>query len=626
MKRTILFALVTGTVLLLVLVAGTLWRTFGNAAVPTENQAETLRRVIVPTEQQAEALLSPVASCEQIREREKTGSDSFGYLLPWNLDTSRCETNAAMERDFGWQEGDAVRALEFLLERELAKPEGGDSNTVVRALDGLGRSGDWSVTNTLDRFLFAPVCPFRGELFKTRTIFNGLEYVAFARRLVSHIPAQERLMCYGAAAVWISAHSHPSYIRRGATALEACAIEEDNAANAEMLDRFLDEKSPECYIWHDRNARKRVAARFAGADGEPGAYFKAFLDAWGEPEPLDATCVDHLLHSLQNRGFGWGSTDSSMSAEDVFPHQRLKNIRLAQDYGLEEKDVPCTLERLYKKAVKVRDHEDDRGEARISKEFCKWVRITLANSHYRPAAAMLKKALRTNKDPEEDDIAAYIRIAGVDALPFIRDVLKKKKKGAFERNRNYDFYSQIAGLAQGDNVPKSTIKKVIAFLREHIREDRDRECDIEECLTSIDPDWKYSKAWKQMVMRHLAGLEKKTPDVSGCSRVADLVQSNNVPESFIREVIAFLKKHIQKDRDWSHWKDGEWGFRCTIDGCLNRIDPDWRYSKERKQIAVRRLAKTDNEYVKGHLTAVLKEFEAFEAEKEKQGKQDGRKE
>lgn len=114
----------------------------------------------------------------------------------WEPDCSRRDANAAFEKANGMAVGGTVRLLEQTFLDELAKPDGGDTGTVSRALKALVQSGDSSVTNALGKALFAEVNPHRGLTLSAYVGVAAWEARSLAERVVRELPVGERLACY----------------------------------------------------------------------------------------------------------------------------------------------------------------------------------------------------------------------------------------------------------------------------------------------------------------------------------------------------------------------------------------------------------------------------------------------
>ena len=168
------------------------------------------------------------------------------------------------------------------------EPGGGDSGVVARVLGVLTRSGDGSITNTLNRALFATVSPWRPLLFCAAAGFAGSGVRELAERAVREISPDERKACYaeglGRMAACGESFTRAKFQTEGL--LMECAAAETDASSLAELDRGLAKWSG---AWRERNLRRRVAERFSGVSGEAGAYFKKIAKVIGPPRlPAEA--------------------------------------------------------------------------------------------------------------------------------------------------------------------------------------------------------------------------------------------------------------------------------------------------------------------------------------------------
>ena len=114
----------------------------------------------------------------------------------WEPDSNIVATHKAFESAHGLGEGETTRFFTRALETELARPGGGDSNTVALALDALAWSGDSSVTGILHKALFDTNNPHRVQTFYASVIAAGSNHTELTRDVTMRVPARERNAWY----------------------------------------------------------------------------------------------------------------------------------------------------------------------------------------------------------------------------------------------------------------------------------------------------------------------------------------------------------------------------------------------------------------------------------------------
>ena len=117
----------------------------------------------------------------------------------WGADTNIVAAHRAFETAHRLEEGRTAQFFSRALESELARPGGGDSNTVALALDVLAWSGDMSVTGALNRALFDTNNPYRAQTFYACVIAAQSDPTELARDVTLRVPARERDTWYRSA-------------------------------------------------------------------------------------------------------------------------------------------------------------------------------------------------------------------------------------------------------------------------------------------------------------------------------------------------------------------------------------------------------------------------------------------
>jgi hypothetical protein len=438
--------------------------------------ASVVSGAVVPAGRQTESLLQRVPS-------------SADATMWWEPDGSRAGTNAALEKAFGWKDGDAVRVLENLLKGELAKPGGGDSNTVARALDALRLSGDASVANTLDALLFSEKVPFRPELFCTRVAFCGMAARVFARAFVERCPRQTRQACYAAAVPLTEAGEGAATRQRLQTlsVLQECAAVETDAAPAAVLDRALASVS----VWGARNTRRRVARRFAGAAGAAGEYFKKVSAEMGPPrKPDKADFLSELFQPPWDNGYPQPGHKEGM--------QKWLNSWFAQDYEKTESGVVRMLEEIYLDELAKKDMTAEAMYFRGN------VLAAIFNSDDIDSTNMLHKALVADWNPDRlFAVQKIIFAVGGDALPAVRAVLKDKTKFSVG-DRGSCFYLIAEWVSSNGHSRENVTSQTIVFLKEFLLHDTDCLVAVDGALIRIDPAWKTCGDRKRLVTEQVS--------------------------------------------------------------------------------------------------------------------------
>jgi hypothetical protein len=223
----------------------------------------------------------------------------------------------------------AVPQFTQTLETELAKPDGGDSNTVTRALNVLAWSGDLSVTNVLEKAFFTEKNPWRLQIFRACVFAAQLDMSPLAETIIRRVPAREREALYRAA-LPKTGGDECAFHRMRHFLFTAAAFETD-AACAMLIDRSvlhldnLIRNRPFCIglgWYYGKGMRKRLAARFKGAGGEAGRYFSQVAEQIGPP----------ALPKLNEAGWLAFRTETDLD-------WKAHLIQFALDFGVKESEV-----------------------------------------------------------------------------------------------------------------------------------------------------------------------------------------------------------------------------------------------------------------------------------------------
>lgn len=197
-----------------------------------------------------------------------------GNLLWWYPDNAFAEANAAFERQHGLEPGGAVKHFYGMLEAELAKPDGGDSNTVTQALERLSRSGTLNVTNVLEKALLLKKNDHRFQTLLACINVWPADMSGLAQSVVQGTPPEMRSDWYASLIKrnqdsWQKGQVARDFMRIGEF-MNAAAQCESEARCAMALDRA---QLTLGLGWEKSGQRKSLALRFKDAEGNADEYF-----------------------------------------------------------------------------------------------------------------------------------------------------------------------------------------------------------------------------------------------------------------------------------------------------------------------------------------------------------------
>ena len=419
-------------------------------------------------------------------------------------DPSRRAYNAAFEKANGLEPGDAVRILGRLLEEEILSPNGGDSNTVARLVDAVLKSGDSSITNLLDRLLFAETNPWRGMVFCARTGFCGVDHRTLAEQIVRRLPSSERELCYVAAFPFIVDTRKGMVNRRElevTAVLEECAAVETDPLLASAIDKELASRHNG---WKSRNLRKRIAHRYANTGNAAGQYFRSVTVEIGEPRAFTSQDIwEHLI----DRSF----EPNGLTEEQNNKLQHYRNRRFALDFGLTAPETLRHLEHLALDLLKEKKATPE-GKENVSHVLCAIYRSGEASS-----TNMLYEALFAEWNPDRlctlDGL--FLHIDSGAALKTARRLLEKQEM--FSEYERMWCYRKLTGLAtEGKELNIGVQKEVVVFLREVASRDEGQSiaAEVDGLLLKADPGWARSEGRRRLAAR-IAAQTPETPVVIG---------------------------------------------------------------------------------------------------------------
>jgi hypothetical protein len=150
----------------------------------------------------------PSFSAEEMASMLKRGTAGAGVITAteeenklltdiwWMPLTNAVALNGAFEQVYGLGGGGTVRHFAHVLETELGRPGGGDSNTVSLALNVLAWSGDLGVTGVLRRALFDSRNPYRAQTFFACVVASRVDQEPLAQEVIRRTAPEERLDWY----------------------------------------------------------------------------------------------------------------------------------------------------------------------------------------------------------------------------------------------------------------------------------------------------------------------------------------------------------------------------------------------------------------------------------------------
>jgi len=436
-------------------------------------------------------------------------------------DPSRRAYNAAFEKANGLEPGDAVRILGRLLEEEILSPNGGDSNTVARLVDAVLKSGDNSITNVLDRLLFAKTNPWRGMVFCARTGFCGVDQRALAEQVVRRLPSSERELCYVAAFPFIVDTRKGVVNKRElevTAVLEECAIAETDPLLVSAIDKELASRHN---WWKSRNLRKRIARRYADTESAAGQYFRSVIAEIGEPRAFTSQDIwEHLI----DRSF----EPNGCTEEQNKKLQYYRNRHFALDFGLTAPETLRHLEHFALGLLKEKKATPE-GKENVSHVLCAIYRSGEASS-----TNMLYEALFAEWNPNRlcalDGL--FLHVDPSAALKISRRLLEKQEMfSAYERMW---CYRQLTGLAaEGKELNIEVQKEVVAFLREVAARDEGQSiaAAVDRWLLKDDPSWARSEDRRRLAAR----IAAQTPENPIVTAFKDLLKEIGEPADSKRE-------------------------------------------------------------------------------------------
>jgi hypothetical protein len=230
---------------------------------------------------------------------DKGWQERRNNLLWWRPDVSLADSNEVFEPGYKMVMNEELRQTGDTLLTELVKPDGGNSNTVISALDRLSRSGTFDVTNVLEKALVLEKNAFRFQTLKACINAWTPDMSGLAKSAVTCVPPETLVAWERDLMAVLDKNPGARDGERTRLFLGYVPLVETEPAHAIAYDRLKLEINPG---WRNSNARKILAQRFLRSERDADGYFSRVSGEIGLPPQPN---LDEFFRLVEEAGNLW---------------------------------------------------------------------------------------------------------------------------------------------------------------------------------------------------------------------------------------------------------------------------------------------------------------------------------